>query len=286
MNYSRACTLWSAILVVQALVVLTVTNALFAMFLRRMGGLCLSTFIPFGSTPEELKQEALLLAGFATILVGLLMAFPLWHLLRTDSLRWHTIATLVVGFLLGMQIKPDAVPPLLGVTRFVLVVGGIAMATICVWLMASSANAKISMALLVPLAITILCIGGFVLSDVRQMFEIDIAGLPPNIAGRLPHTGMFLLCLYAASLAFPAFCYFALSGEVSDAVKQFLDAHLILAVGTGIVMLASAWCLFQPRPDQFMSIPLALIPIAAVNAVVSMVPPAVWMTHPGNIGIR
>ncbi|MCA8997518.1 MAG: hypothetical protein KDA80_11035 [Planctomycetaceae bacterium] len=284
--YNQVATLWMFLLLAQTFVFLIATNAICAMLFKRISALCLSTFIPFGATPEELKQEALLMAGMSAILIAAVMIYPLWHLLRTDTLPWHAVAALGVGFVLGMAIPGQVVPYLLRGAQITMVIGGGAACLVSVPLLASLKGSSASVPLLVRLALLGGAIGAMVFCVPSEVVSTEVAKLPPTIHGSLLHSSLFLVSSFVLVVAIPTYAAAAMSADATNAVKEFIESHLFVGAICGGVMLVTIPLLTSPQPDQFFAVGLALIPIGAINGVAAMAPAMLFMIHPNYVGVR
>lgn len=284
--YERACYDWSMVFLVQSVAVLIATNAVMGIFLRKLGGLALSVFVPFGNEGVNLAQEQLLIVGVAAVCVGCMVVFPVWNLMRSDCNYLFCLGGTILGIILGLVMLPDFLPYLFMFVQGILVLGGILLGMTCFILLSKVRNAQIVTGLTLALSVTSVCVAGVGFCDMREIFELQLKSLPPTLQGSVPHAALFLGCSLVGTLAIPGVCYLILSRIVTPPVKAFMDSHLLI-VGTSVAaMLSTTYCLISPNPDSFIGVTWALIPLAALNTVVALVPPVMWMTDPVSVGLH
>lgn len=284
--FARASTLWTLILALQGLVYLAVMNAVFGMYFGRLATLCLSTFIPFGPTPDELRSDGLLAAGMATAFIGIIAAYPLWYVLRTECVPWLSVAGIVLGMAVGLGLQPQFLPQLLILAKAALFFGGVAIVLVGLVTMTTTGNVEITSRLMLPVGATVVAVLGLMLFDPQQAFLVSTAELPPVLQGSTAHVLLLLPCTTILFTACPAFCAYAIYGEVDRAVQDFIVMHVTGALMCLGVAVLTFYCLVGIDPGSFMMVPLAMLPLSAVNTVVAMVPPVLWMLHPDSAGLN
>lgn len=284
--YSQVCTVWSLIYLILSVIVLTGANALFCLFLKRVGALCLSTYIPFGTTPEELQQEALLIAGISTVLTGLFLLYHLWYLLRTDCIPWHALVTLAFGFVLGLWMPAEMYSKMFQIVQFGAALCGLALMLTSLRLFKEMKGPHLLRSFAVTWCCTLIGTGGLFVSLAQPLYEIKINELPPVLSGTGPVTMIFVVSVALITLSFPGFCFLVMSKEASRPVREFWDGHILCAVISCCVIVATSYWMSAPQQSEFISIPFTLLPLAALSTIVAFIPPVLWLSTPYNLGLN
>lgn len=279
-GFQRGFQLFTIVYLINACLVCCLIPAVFMIFFSRLLLLSTSVFIPFGGG-NDLQEGQLVECGLSALSLLVLLGFPVWHLFSNDGILWHYIPSAIVGMIVGFGLSPDYLDEVCAVLQWCQFCFGIATVGITIYtLMAVPAQSRMSLPMIAAGLLTAL--SAISLSFVRtgSMLSVQADAVPPQLRGVLPDASLYVFGLAGTLILIPAAILFELYRHTDFSTRQFIIRTSVIAGMYVVAGIATLEAFIKGAGCGFFDVPLALVPLASINALAAAIPSALMLVDP------
>lgn len=257
----------------------TLFPAVCMIFFSRLLLLSTSVFAPFGGG-NDLQEGQLVACGVSALCLLVLAGFPVWHLYSNDGVLWHYVPSALVGMTVGFALPPEYLNQIFVAIQWCEITFGIvAVALTAYTLSAVPSRSRMSIPIIAAGLLTAVCV--MVLFGIKagSMLTFQADAIPPQFHGAPPDAGLYVIGLCGILICIPIAFLFELYRHTAYETRQF-----IIRSGTllGMYLVAGSATLnsFTHAGSDFFDVPLALVPLACINALSAAIPSTLLLVDP------
>ncbi|MDB5343340.1 MAG: family transposase [Schlesneria sp.] len=265
---------------INACLVCTLFPAVCMIFFSRLLLLSTSVFAPFEGG-NDLQEGQLVECGLSALILLVLVGFPVWHLFSNDGVTWHYIPSALVGVIAGFALSPDYLDEVIAAIQWCEFGFGIAAVGLTVYTL-SAVPSRSRMSLPIIAAGLLTAASVMVLFSVRSgsMLSVQADAIPPQFRGGLPDAPLYIFGLYGTLVFIPVGMLFELYRHANLSTRQFINRSGVLLGIYLLAGLAAVGSFIHGAGSGFFDVPLALLPLACINALAAAIPSTLLLVDP------
>jgi hypothetical protein len=265
---------------INACLVAFLVPAVCMIFFSRLLLLSASVFAPFEGG-NNLQGNQLVACGLSALSLLVLIVFPVWHLISNDGILWHYIPSGLVGMIVGFGIPPNNLDEVCAALKWCEVAMGIATVGLTLYtLSVVPARSRMSPPLIASALVTALAAAALCYVRTGSMLTVEADVVPPQLRGALPDASLYVFGLFGTLVFLPAAILFELYWHTEYSTRQFIIRTGILMGVYLLVGCATLAVFVKGAGADFFDVPLALLPLACVNALAAAIPSALLLVDP------
>ncbi|MBD3673700.1 MAG: hypothetical protein HUJ26_09275 [Planctomycetaceae bacterium] len=261
---------------------LFVTSLLISRYVVRIFFLAIEVFVPFESSAESLQESDLVLAGITLVcLVGELL-LPLFFLIKADAdFRLWAVVTLF-GALLCQAFDTTQLAGLTNLARLICVASGILITGGGLWMAYLVRDQQwLTFGILTSLTSLSLALWLAMLS-LSDVLTVKVDQVPPALTGNVVPIVLTALCLLGILLPVPLYALRMISTQTDRSTQAYLNAYWWGFLGGSIVCLMCVGFLSGTIGPRFLSLPIALFPLASGTVLAGLLQSQLWLLQPAR----